>query len=284
VPGDPIAGFLLASLGAGAVNWVAVIPAALAGLLLYAAGLVQNDLADLQEDRRERPGRPLASGAIRSSSAVLAVWVLAGLGLAASLATQQRGAFYIACVLVLCITIYNRLSKHLPVVGPLNMGLCRGLSLLLGAAAAGPGRSGAWCVMIGAGTLVLYVAAVTAVAAGETRARRLTLKRYLPAAALAAGFTALYAELLWPLTAGVRWSMVLAAAGTAWALWWGRRLKGAPRPEAVQRAVGGLLGGLLLIQASLVAVAAPAGGLWVAAALLGAWFAATLLARRFAPS
>jgi len=283
VPGDPIAGFLLASLDAGAVNWVAVIPAALAGLLLYAAGLVQNDLADLQEDRRERPGRPLPSGAIRSSSAVLAVWLLAGLGLAASLATQQPEAFYLACVLVLCITIYNRLSKRLAVVGPLNMGLCRGGSLLLGAAAAGPGWSGAWCVMIGAGTLVLYVAAVTAVAAGETRARRLTLKRYLPAAALAAGFTAFYAELLWPLTAGVRWSMVLAAAGTAWALWWGRRLKGAPRPEAVQRAVGGLLGGLPVIQASLVAVAAPEG-LWVAAALLGAWFAATLLARRFAAS
>jgi 4-hydroxybenzoate polyprenyltransferase len=58
VPGDPIAGFLLAC---GAANQrVALLDyrvafAVIASLCLYSAGLVMNDLFDLEEDRRDRP-------------------------------------------------------------------------------------------------------------------------------------------------------------------------------------------------------------------------------------
>src|SRR5260221_228220 len=60
VPGDPIAGYLLACFGAVEEGlW----PAIGASVCFYAGGLLLNDLADLAEDRRERPSRPLPSGA-----------------------------------------------------------------------------------------------------------------------------------------------------------------------------------------------------------------------------
>ena len=70
VPGDPVAGFLLATFG---VLTPDVVLAILGSLCLYAGGLVLNDLHDLDEDRRDRPNRPLPAGEIAVRSAWLAV-------------------------------------------------------------------------------------------------------------------------------------------------------------------------------------------------------------------
>src|SRR5438876_11164896 len=80
VPGDPLAGFLLAT--GGRID-ARVVFAILASLFLYAAGLAMNDLADFDEDRRERPKRPLASGAISRGAAWIATGnlVIFGLGM-----------------------------------------------------------------------------------------------------------------------------------------------------------------------------------------------------------
>src|SRR5690242_3666498 len=59
VPGDPLAGYLLASFGSVDDKLSLAIGASLS---FYAGGLLLNDLADLPEDRRERPNRPLPSG------------------------------------------------------------------------------------------------------------------------------------------------------------------------------------------------------------------------------
>ena len=131
VPGDPLAGFLIAT--GGQLDSRAVC-AVLASLCIYAAGLAMNDLADFAEDLRERPKRPLPSGAISRSAAwiVVANLILLGLGLCF---LAGPAAVLMGFGTVLGVVLYNFLTKKIPVIGALNMGLCRGLSLLLGAAA-----------------------------------------------------------------------------------------------------------------------------------------------------
>ena len=58
-PGDPLAGYLLANFGAGIDGTLPLV--IIACLLFYGAGLLLNDFADLEEDRRDRPSRPLPS-------------------------------------------------------------------------------------------------------------------------------------------------------------------------------------------------------------------------------
>ena len=160
VPGDPLAGYLLAA-GAGAdVSWNLAAVLAVA-LLLYAAGLVLNDLADREVDARERPNRPLPSGAIRSSTARVAAGLalVVAVGLSAGL---ERTAFAATLALLSAILLYNFALKS-TALGPACMGVCRGLSLLLGAAIVKDGLL-PWAV---AAALAIYVAVVTLVARRE---------------------------------------------------------------------------------------------------------------------
>ncbi len=103
-----------------------------ASLCFYAAGLLMNDLADEAEDRRDRPNRPLPSGAAsrKSVSVVMVALCVTGLGVLA-LSGNPR-AVAAGGALIVAITCYNFVTKHWPVVGALNMGLCRGLSVALG--------------------------------------------------------------------------------------------------------------------------------------------------------
>ncbi|MCE9612165.1 MAG: UbiA family prenyltransferase [Chthoniobacter sp.] len=191
VPGDPLAGYVLVAYGAFGPE---VYYAVGASLCLYAAGLLDNDLADLAEDRAERPGRPLPSGAASPRTVALAALGLGAGGLA--LAGMLGGtALGIAVALVLAVALYNHRTKHVPVLGALNMGACRGLSLLLGAAAA-PHPELLWRLLaagranplLTAALLVtLYIAAVTHLARFETKAQQPPLAKWLPGLVLLAG-------------------------------------------------------------------------------------------------
>ena len=284
VPGDPIAGFALAAavLDAGA-SPLHLIPAAAASLLLYCAGLVHNDLCDLSEDRRDRPTRPLPSGRISLRAARLACVLLAAGGLA-SAGAAGRWALAAAAILLAAILAYNRGAKRIKILGPLTMGLCRGLSLVLGAAAHGPRALATPEIAAAGGLLALYIASVTAIAAGETHARTLGAKRFLPAVivliwvvAVNVRFTALPILTIW--IAAVQ---ILAVQRVGLYVY---RIAGRPAPATVQRTIGQLLRALLPIQASVVATAAfVAGSLlaWILAlVLLAAWPAAAILSKRF---
>jgi 4-hydroxybenzoate polyprenyltransferase len=217
VPGDPLAGFLIATGGRLDAR---VVFAILASLLLYAAGLALNDLADFNEDLRDRPKRPLPGGAISRGAA----WIVTG-----NLVIFGMGMCFMAgpaVVLmgfgvVLGVVLYNFLTKRIPVIGALNMGVCRGLSLLLGAAAGlGPDpqmldaaakleffqpvlaafvaalapMSGQrfFVFAIGGALLVaIYIAAVTNLARYETRRDYPRFPRILPLGSLLLGFVVL---------------------------------------------------------------------------------------------
>ncbi len=171
VPGDPIAGFLLAS-SPGSVFTPAAWMALAASLLFYSAGLLLNDWADYKTDALERPQRPLPQGLISRKKALLVFFILLISALALSWSIS-RSAGQIGSALALLLCLYNLGLKQVPAIGPLAMGACRGLSLLLGAAAAGaPAFAGA--AGFAATFLTLYIAIVTHMAARETRGGRIT--------------------------------------------------------------------------------------------------------------
>lgn len=139
---DVSAAFLL--VAGTAEPWPRFVVVVLAGILLYSAGMVLNDVFDVEKDRVERPKRPLPAGDISVAAASRAGWglllggvVLAGIsGLipAEGYVASWRPAA-VAVVLAAMIVAYDGPLKR-TVVAPLLMGGCRVLSFLLGASAA----------------------------------------------------------------------------------------------------------------------------------------------------
>ena len=217
VPGDPLAAFLLAT---GGQLDARVIPAIIASLCLYMAGLAMNDIADAAEDQRDRPNRPIPSGAISKSAAWTAVLALGGAGIGALVSTEQPMAVTIGAVLLGHIATYNFLTKRLPFLGAINMGLCRALSVALGAVIVAPpnyslavfsGAMPSFELLIGvmlypltlqaqfmlqtgiiAGIFIgIYIAAVTNLARHETKPTYPRMARMLPLGMLLLGYVAL---------------------------------------------------------------------------------------------
>ena len=87
--------------------------AACAGIsmALYTAGIITNDCFDIEEDRRDRPSRPLPSGAVskRSAWAVAAALILGAL---AGAFVVGRATVMVAAALALSVFLYNGLLKR----------------------------------------------------------------------------------------------------------------------------------------------------------------------------
>ncbi len=98
-----------------------------ASALLYASGMIWNDLADVERDRVLHPRRPLPAGRIGLGSAY-AVGVLLAVGalLCAAFADlKDFHAFNAAGVVLSLIFLYNFATKDLPWLGSLNMAAVR---------------------------------------------------------------------------------------------------------------------------------------------------------------
>lgn len=151
----------------------------LASASLYSAGIVFNDLNDVEADRRERPGRPLPSGRVTLRTARILGIGLALAGVAAAVLAGRemmlsiRHPATVALVLLVGISLYDFLLKQRP-VGPFNMGVCRVLNLLLGASAGSAalrGEAPPHLITLSFGILV-YVASITAIARAEVSGGR----------------------------------------------------------------------------------------------------------------
>ncbi len=129
---DVLAGIAISGYFLGD-NWQ-VVPVALLSLStigLYGGGIVFNDIFDADLDKIERPERAIPSGAINIREAVVFGIFLLMIGLIAAL-TFSIWSGAIAFLILSFALIYDRFGKHHSFLGPLNMGLCRGLNLLLG--------------------------------------------------------------------------------------------------------------------------------------------------------
>ncbi len=183
VPGDPIAGYLIANSGFFDISLVFV---AMASLAFYGAGLLLNDLIDLREDSAERPNRPLPSGRVAPATVRRVLWTLFGVGLLMLTATGSALSLCAGVATVVAVWSYNTLTKRLPVLGALNMGACRTLSMLIGALA-GPSPSAFLIATLIAVSSGLFIAAVTHLARFETQQTLPWIPRFFPVLALVPG-------------------------------------------------------------------------------------------------
>jgi 4-hydroxybenzoate polyprenyltransferase len=145
-----------------------------ASALLYSAGIVLNDVYDLETDRVERPQRPLPSGRIplrvasRLGFGMLAAGVLSGWLAAAVCRSWLSGA--VATGIAAAVWLYDAALKR-SAAGPVAMGACRALNVLLGmsaiqGASAIPWEKAHYVVAAAMGT---YITGVTWFARTEAR-------------------------------------------------------------------------------------------------------------------
>ena len=130
---------------------------------LYGGGVVFNDVFDAELDAVERPERPIPSGVVSRSAATGLGAVLLAIGIAASFMVNQTAGL-LAIGIAVASLVYDRFGKHHTLLGPLNMGLCRGLNLLLGVSIL-PEQVGPWA-WVGLVPIV-YIAAITMISRGE---------------------------------------------------------------------------------------------------------------------
>ena len=157
---DTVAGAVLVSAAAGA-GPVAVVAVAMA--LFYTAGMVLNDVMDLELDRRQRPERPLPSGRVSRGAAVA---VVAGLFVAGELLLVLEGwePALAGLGLIALIVVYDAWHKG-NALSPVLMAACRAMVYVVaGLAIAGALHAELW----GAAALLLaYVVGLTQVAKAE---------------------------------------------------------------------------------------------------------------------
>lgn len=289
VPGDPAAGFILAlAVGGASVSGVKLVAAMLASLALYLAGLYLNDVRDSAEDARDRPQRPIPSGRIGLARAKNAGFGAMALGLAAA-SFAGSATLLLALVLASSILAYTFRIKDHPAWGPINMGLCRGLSFMMGAAAGG--GAGSPMLLASALLVTLYIGEVSRLAREETEPRHLrSVDALLPGVVLLLGLGVVLAVApAWrtgllgyaALSAGLCAVVLVAGAGRAVS----RLIRSAEWTTlrtALPRSVGLFLGAQLFVQAALImAAGAGAASAIPGAALCLLWPVNRWLGRRF---
>ena len=240
--GDPVAGLLLDDADV-APRQATRLSAASA--MLYLAGMALNDLADREEDARERPDRPIPSGAVSPRAAAI---LGGGLLIGGVLAAQRSGARWTGPALAAMIVAYDFGLKRSPTIGPAAMGACRALSMLMGVEASRgvvTRRGAEGALLLGA-----YVAGLTLVARGETGAAQTTELR--TGAGLVAG--SLLATAVRGGPTSFAWSAAAAALGGP-AL---RRAVEDPSPKTVGPAVGALIRAIPALDGAIAGASGPA--------------------------
>jgi 4-hydroxybenzoate polyprenyltransferase len=257
----------------------------LASGCLYLSGMVWNDYFDFEEDRRDRPFRPLPSGTIAVKTAArIGVFLLAvGLGAAAASGFANDGwrpdGAFVGGILGFAILAYDARIKR-TAAGPLGMAACRFLNVLLGMTLVDAATLACSTRVHVASVVGLYIVGVTWFA--RTEEKRSDPKTLRAAAVL------LLVALLIALTVPLR-----VPAGTssdlfpyllvAFGFWIGVPVVRAirkPTPERVQAAVKRCILGLVALDALLASVFVGTGGLVILLLLppalwLGKWVYST---------
>lgn len=214
----------------------------LAMSLFYVGGMYLNDFYDRAADARERPERPIPKGEIAANAVMITGFAMLAAGVAL-MAVHGWAAALAGASLAAVIVGYDVSHKGNP-LAPAMMGLCRAL-VYCGASAA---LTGALAAAIAAPAIALlaFVAGITYAARQESFDR---VDHFWPLLLLAAPLTAAFSALKeGPFAATV---YVLLAACVLYAA---VLLVKRPVTGAVSRAVGVLIAGISLIDASFLAV------------------------------
>ncbi|MEN9867926.1 MAG: hypothetical protein RL748_3516 [Pseudomonadota bacterium] len=225
----------------------------------YIGGMYLNDAFDREIDARERPTRPIPSGAISAASVFGIGFGLLGAGMLLLLPFGARAMLY-GAALVATILLYNTWHKGNP-ASPLIMGLCRALVYL--SAAIAVNATGPQTVWLAALALFAHVIGLTYAAKQESLDR---ITRLWPLAILALPLL-LLGPGVWQQASVLGLLMLLAVAlADAVAL---RLLVKRSRPGAVPRAVAQLIAAIALVDG--LALAANGAPWWALLACVLAW-------------
>lgn len=160
--GVAVSGFLTSS-NFTAATLSPVLLLCISTIGLYGGGVVFNDVFDASLDKIERPERPIPSGLIPIKQATLLGIILLLVGIITAFIVGSISGL-LSVSIALAALIYNKWSKHHPLAGPLNMGLCRGLNLLLGISILAVALNQWWFIAI---VPIIYIAAITMISRGE---------------------------------------------------------------------------------------------------------------------
>jgi 4-hydroxybenzoate polyprenyltransferase len=153
-----------------ALEWVSFISLLVASACLYMAGMALNDAFDVEIDRAERADRPIPSGRVSLPAARRLGFGLLGIGvviaIALSVAYRDPRSAVVGLGLAVSIVAYDVALKH-TALGPLGMGLCRFLNVLLGMSLS-PAPWEKWHYLVAAG-IGVYIVGVTWFARTEAR-------------------------------------------------------------------------------------------------------------------
>jgi 4-hydroxybenzoate polyprenyltransferase len=264
--------------GTPATHWPAFALLLASSACLYCSGMVWNDYFDVEQDRRERPFRPLPSGRVSRKAAAFLGSGLMGAGLAFA-AVLGGASLLLASILAAAILLYDGWLKR-TWAGPLAMGLCRFLNVLLGLTVATPDGF-PWGGRLYLALIVgLYIVGVTWFARTEAR----TSSRSALAGALGVMLAALLLAQAVPVwvdraTASALFLYLLVGLGFFVGIPAGRAIQ-APRPMQVQAAVKRALQGLVILDAVLATALIGVAGLYILLLLLpvlylGRWLYST---------
>jgi 4-hydroxybenzoate polyprenyltransferase len=139
---------------------------------LYGGGIVFNDVFDAKLDAEERPERPIPSGRASVLGATILGSIFLSVGLIAALQVSTKSATVAAIVACMAL-LYDAVGKHNAVLGPINMGVCRGGNLLLGVSVVPTMVGEYWYLALIA---IAYIAGITTLSRHEVKVGKSTAR------------------------------------------------------------------------------------------------------------
>lgn len=270
---DILAGIAIAGVGVSEAQegsgWIWLI---LSTIGLYGGGVVMNDVFDADLDAVERPERPIPSGLVPIfQAATLGILLLAfGIFTAFKVSMLSGG---LALAIAIAALVYDKWGKHHSFLGPLNMGICRGLNLLLGMSIVSTQVSALWYLSI---VPIIYIAAITTISRGEVHGGKTPTLFFAAVLYVLAMAAILYVS-------AQRDTLVISATFLAlWAL-----MVFAPLQKAIRNPEGRMIGravkaGVLALILMNAAWASAFGAPWLALGIVLLLPLSILLAKAFA--
>lgn len=162
---DILAGMAIAGLHFTTDNslWGNAILLSISTVGLYGGGVVFNDIFDAELDAIERPERAIPSGRVTKQNASILGISLLFIGIFTAFIVSQTSGI-LAIIISILALFYDRFGKHNNLFGPVNMGLCRGMNLLLGISIIYASLAAWWWVSI---VPIIFISAITMISRGE---------------------------------------------------------------------------------------------------------------------
>ncbi len=161
--GASIAGIFFVTIFPAIDSLKPVVYLILSTIGLYGGGVVFNDVFDAELDAIERPERAIPSGLItKREGTIFGIFLLIP-GIFFALMIHPTAGL-LAIFITFFALVYDKWGKRHSFLGPLNMGLCRGLNLLLGISLNLPSLSHLWWLAF---VPIVYIAAITMTSRGE---------------------------------------------------------------------------------------------------------------------